>query len=112
MPTRRTTLRYTQRGTVKLYKRVDHPPRKNPQDPNGSEWTGGFSVEENGTKDVRYAIEWDMGALAHMVQKAYGNKSGSSHDGPITVTIHPADRRGASKEAADDLPARPAQATE
>jgi hypothetical protein len=44
-------------------------------------------------RGVRYAIEWHFGTLEYMVRRALANKTGKSHDGPITVHIHPDDRR-------------------
>ncbi len=43
-------------------------------------------------REVRYAVEWDDARLRSLVARAVISARGTARGGPITVSVHPADR--------------------
>lgn len=85
-PKKRT---YTRCAAVPLYKTTIHEPRGD--NGNGLIHMGGHSREHDGSKIVRYSIEWNSDELQEVIQRAAGNKRRFAKSGPITVYVHPDD---------------------
>ena len=43
-------------------------------------------------REVRYAVAWDAARLRSLVARAVISSRGTARGGPVTVSVHPADR--------------------